>query len=144
MHNTVSIWLDVAILVLVLGMAVTNITPLLVEASKPIVKDYEDKTALKSYGDTYTESRVKTGADLVASLLNLDENIPYPRSIRVNNLPIIDLDNAFITNKQPNISAIYSKYGDFKLSTMLEWTITKIEFVYDPVNGDYWHYVLVE
>lgn len=144
MRHGIFEWLDIAILVLVMSMSVMQFPILFEETSKPIIKDYEDKTALFAGGSVYTELANKTGAELMMSIVNADENTPYPRSIKINNTKIIDLDNAFIANKQLNISGIYSSSGEYKLGTMLNWNIESVTFVQDKINGDYWHYVLVK
>ncbi|MBQ2885837.1 MAG: hypothetical protein IJE43_19100 [Alphaproteobacteria bacterium] len=135
-------WLQLAVLVLVLGIGSYNVSALFRETSTPIIRDYQDKTALDAKGSLMVEGAIKTGADLMFALINSDLNLPYPRSIKINSSPIIDLNNAFIANLDTNLALIYSSVGEYKLSTMLDYKVTKVEYIWDDVNGDYWHYTL--
>lgn len=135
-------WLQLAVLVLVLGMGSFNVSALFREASTPIIRDYQDKTALDAKGSLMVEGAIKTGADLMFALINSDLNLPYPRSIKINSSPIIDLNNEFIANLDTNLALIYSSAGEYKLSTMLDYKVTKVEYIWDDINGDYWHYTL--
>ena len=136
-------WLSLAILVLVLGISTVELGILLREASTPIIKDYEDKTALNATGSIMSDFEGQTGVDILMSLANADLNVPYPRSIRINNTPIIDINDAFLADVSSNLAAIYSPSGQYKLGSMLDYKVDKVEFVSDNVNGDYWQYTLV-
>lgn len=137
-------WLQLASLVLVLGMGSYNISALFREASTPIISDYQDKTTLNAKGSLMVDGDVKTGADIMFALINSDLNLPYPRSIRINNTPIIDLNNTFMADLDTNLALIYSSAGDYKLSTMLDYKVVDVKYVWDDVNGDYWHYTLAQ
>lgn len=140
--NVTHEWIDFAILVVLMGVATILIMPLMIELKTPIITDYSDKTVLDATGSIMTEAEIKTGADLFMAISNTDLNIPYPRSIRINNTPIIDLNNAFLTNLSANLAMIYTDSGDYKLKSMLNYKITSVEFVHDTTNGDYWQYTL--
>lgn len=141
-NNVTKEWLDLAVLVVMMGVATIILFPLMVELKTPVIADYSDKTALDATGSIMMEGEIKTGADLFLAISNTDLNIPYPRSIRINNTPIIDLNNAFIAKLSENLALIYTDSGDYKLKSMLNYKITSISFVHDDVNGDYWQYTL--
>lgn len=143
MNSALSYYWDMMLLVLVLAIAVVNLPILTTEWSNGIAVRMEDKTALDSDNSIYVDDVMKTGADLMMALAIVDSMIPYPRSIRINDTPIIDLDNAWIASKTSNLISIYSSSGNWKLGTMLNHQITKVEFVEN--GGDpYWHYTLEE
>lgn len=143
MNKTTAYLFDVVMLVLVMGWSILNLPALMRATNEPIIAGIEDKTALEVNGSIYDSSAVQTGADLVAALLNVDANTPYPRAIKVNDSPVMKLDGAFYANKQNNLSLMFSASGDYKLSTMLDYSVESVTFVPDN-NGDYWHYVLIE
>ena len=141
--DNVKEWLEFAILIVVMGVSVIILTPFINAISTPIIADYSDKTAVDATGSIMTEDTVRTGADLFLAIANSDLNLPYPRSIKINNSPILDLDNKFLTNLSANLALVYTDAGSYKLKSMLEYKIQSVEFVKDDVNGDYWHYTLV-
>lgn len=134
-------WLDAMLLVLMMALSLINLPALAKEWSVPLSSGIKDKSTVVSTAGVYHEDTVKTGQDLLMSLIVLDDYVQYPRSIRINDTPIIDLDTAWMTNHSANVSAIYNINGQWKLGSMLNYTITKVEYVEN--NGDpYWHYVL--
>lgn len=143
MNSALSYYWDMMLLVLVLALAVINLPVLTNEWDKDIAVRMEDKSALDSENSIYVDDVMKTGADLMMALSIVDSMIPYPRSIRINETPVIDLDNAWIANKTSNLISIYSSSGNWKLGTMLNYQITNVEFVNN--GGDpYWQYTLEE
>lgn len=101
----------------------------------------EDKTALDVQNSLYMYEDIKTGKDLMMSLVVVDDNVAFPRSIRINNTPIIDLNNAWIINKYTNIVKVYETGGQWKLGNMLDWKIQEVKYEYN--SGDpYLHYIL--
>lgn len=101
----------------------------------------EDKTALDVQNSLYMYEDIKTGKDLMMSLVVVDDNIAFPRSIRINNTPVIDFNNEWIVNKYTNIVKVYETSGQWKLGNMLEWKIKEVKYEYN--SGDpYLHYIL--
>lgn len=132
---------DVIILVLV-AIGCTLLLPLYftVMFTNPISYT-EDKTALDVQNSLYMYEDIKTGKDLMMSLVVVDDNVAFPRSIRINNTPIIDLNNAWIINKYTNIVKVYETGGQWKLGNMLNWKIQEVKYEYN--SGDpYLHYIL--
>lgn len=130
-------WISMGLLVVFMGISVVLAGPLLVEASSPIIEDYQDKTVLNASGSIVMEQLDgKTGADLLMSLANTDINVPYPRAIRFNNSRVIKLDNAFQADLAAQLSYIYLHDG---LKEMLDWKVIDIIYVYtthDDKLGD--------
>lgn len=143
MNSGISYYLDLAVLVISMAFAMLTLPNLTAAWQTPIITQIEDKTALDSEQSVYTEPTLKTGYDLLMSLVVADNLVPYPKSIRINDTPVIDLDNSWMMHKNENIGIIYSDSGSWKLSTMLHYKITKVEFVQN--GGDpYWQYILEE
>ena len=122
-------WLDLMLLILVLSAGVTMLPTLFVEYSMPIMSYTEDKTAMDVNSGLIVDETVKTGADVFLSLVVADEYCPFPRSIRINDTPVIDITKEWLSNKYTNLQNIYSSSGDYRLSVMLDWTVTSIEYV---------------
>lgn len=132
----VSIFLYVSASVLTLG--------LLIFARDPIVEQGSDKTFIESTGVQELYEEELYGSDILLMLLNTDSMTPYPKAIRINDTPVIKLDNAFLAYKMKNIGAIYSSYGEYKLHDMLDWSVTKREYVYEGSDAPYIKFTLEE
>lgn len=131
-----SIFIYVTAAVLTLG--------LLIVAREPIIKQGSDKTLVESTGvQQYYESELY-GYDLLLMLLNLDSMSPYPKAIKINDTPVINLNNAFLAYKMRNVASIYSATGDYKLSKMLNYKVTDKKYVYEGADAPYIHYTLEE
>lgn len=115
---------------------------LLVLASDPIITQGSDKSFVESAGIQQVQESTEYGRDLLLMLLNTDPMTPYPRAIKINDTPVIKLDNDFIAAKMRNISAIYSASGPYKLSTMLNYKIASYEYVYEGTGAPYIQYRL--
>ena len=122
-------WFDLMLLILVLSAGVTMLPTLFVEYSMPIMSYTEDKTAMDVNSGLIVDETVKTGADVFLSLVVADEYCPFPRSIRINDTPVIDITKEWLSNKYTNLQNIYSSSGNYRLSVMLDWTVTSIEYV---------------
>lgn len=137
----ISKWLDFVLLIVIIAASVVILPVVFQEYSTPILQSIEDKTALDVKNALYVGNEEKTGADLLMSLVVVDEYTPYPRAIRINNTPIIVLDKSWVSSKYRNISIIYSTSGAYKLGNMLDWEITSVSYV--PNNGSpYIQYIL--
>lgn len=135
-----SYYWDLVLLVVILALATVNIPKITVKWSKPIFAEIEDKSALDSEGAIYVTPTEKTGADILMSLVVMDENNPYPKAIKINNGPVIKLDAEWMVHKNANIGTVFSGYGDNSLGNMLSWKVKKVEYVYS--GTPHWHYIL--
>lgn len=136
-------FMDLVILVLLLAMGGLNLPSFFNELSKPIVSTVEDKTALNANGELRVDDVRKTGSDIFMSLVVADEYTPFPRSIRINDTPIIDLNKEWLADKYSNLSTIYAANGQYKLGSMLGWVLKEEYYVNN--NGDsYIQYILTE
>ena len=136
-------WFDLVLLILILTIGVLLLPFVFIELNTPIMSKIEDKTALRVENALYVGHVNKTGADLFMGLVVVDEFLPFPKSIRINETPVIDLNKTWIANKYGNINKIYSEEGEYKLSKMLDWNITSVEFIEN--GGDsYWQFRLEE
>ena len=147
MISAVMEYVHIAILVLAMVMSVAALLILYGVLATPIVEPASDKTALVASNAVYgtpTELSAERGSDVLMSLLATDEQTPYPRSVRINDTPIIDLNTLWLSDKYNNISRIYNSTGDWKIVNMLDWYVTDVTYVYDSVEGDYIKYTLKE
>lgn len=126
-------WLDFMLLVLVLAAGITMLPTFFLECSTPIISYHEDKTAKDINSGLSVGEVEKTGADLFLSLVVVDEYCPFPRSIRINDTPVIDITKDWLSQKYSNLQKIYRSDGDYRMSDMLDWTVTSVEYV---ENGD--------
>lgn len=137
--STMHEWLSFSTLVVVMGTAAILMQPLMQETSKPIIKDYADKTALDATGSIMMELEDQTGAAIMMALSNTDLNLPFPRAIRINDSPVLKLDNAFQADLGSGLAKVYSSSGKYKLKNMLDWKIIDVVYVYttsDPKFTD--------
>lgn len=111
---------------------------------EPIIVQGQDKTFISSDGLQEFDSRDLYGRDILLMLLNADSSIPEPKAIRINGSPVIKIDNNFFAQKISNISSIYSSTGDYKLSTMLDWKVESVEYIYSGTDAPYIRYNLKE
>ena len=130
-------WMSFASLIVVLGTSVILMQPLMQETSTPIIKDYEDKTALDAAGSIMMDLENQTGAAIMMALSNTDLNVPYPRAIRINDSPVLKLDNEFQSDLGSHLAMIYSPSGRYKLKNMLDWNIIGVIYVYQTNDPKY-------
>lgn len=134
-------WLDLAVLICMLVIGTPFVIMITIEASNPITSYEPDKTAIDTEMGLIVDDVKKTGADLLMSLAVTDDLIAFPRSIKINDTPIIDIDKAWVIDKSSNIARIYSETGQYKLGIMLDWFVESVTYVNN--NGDpYLHYIL--
>jgi hypothetical protein len=126
-------WLDFMLLVIFLAIGFSMSTLLLRSLGTSLVSYPEDKTALDTNNAIYVSETQKTGVDLLMSLVVTDDLNAFPRSFRIANTPIIDLNNDWVIEKSTNIAVIYSPGGSYKLGNMLNRKIKRTEYVQ---NGD--------
>lgn len=131
-----------SIFIIVLSATLTSL--FLYTASEPIIIQGTDKTYVDALGVQEWETHEKYGRDILFSLINTDIMSPYPRAIKINDTPVIKIDNLFLTTKMRNVAMIYSSTGEYKLSTMLDWKVTSEKYVYDDGDFAYIHYTLEE
>lgn len=127
-------WVNLLCLVILLGIGITQYSDILKSSQEKAYDTYADKTALDNTKLESISEDMQTGQDILLSLMVLDENAPYPRSIRINDSPIIDLDKKWVANKFYRIRDIYDTQGDYKLGSMLNWRIISVDLI--PNNGD--------
>ena len=140
MRDAIGWWVDLAIGVVLMAMCMINLGGLTTEWNTPIADAIEDKTMQKGNLSSYVNEDIKTGRDLLMMLQVADEYTPYPKSIRINDTPIIDFTADWYTQKTAHINLVYSATGEYRLSTLLDKKVLSIEYVEN--NGDpYWHYI---
>lgn len=96
------------IIFLVFGLSTAS--TLFYITKEPIAVTYEDKTAKTVQDALVVGKPVYTGRDLLSVIMVMDEFVPYPRKIRINDGPVILLDNAFITNIERKVLDVYATY----------------------------------
>lgn len=144
MTEVLSKYLEVAVSIFIYVTASILTLALLITAREPIIEQGSDKTLVESTGvQKHYESELY-GYDLLLMLLNLDSMSPYPKAIKINDTPVINLNNAFLAYKMRNVAAIYSETGDYKLSKMLNYKVTSKKYVYEGADAPYMHYTLEE
>ena len=144
MDEVVSTYLEMAVSIFIYVACTAMTLSLLAFAQNPIITLGSDKTLVESAGVQQEYKAVIYGRDLLLSLLNTDVMSPPPKSIKINDTPVIKLDNSFLANKVGNVSTIYSNTGVYKLSSMLNWTVTSTEYVYTGPGAPYIHIILEE
>lgn len=139
--RSITLWYELIFLVFMALAAATGVTSVLYCCNSEIVSYTEDKTALDSVDIENLEAYPRYGRDLLASLINTDENAPYPNAIKIDDSPILKIDNTFHTKKFGVIGNVYYSGGDYKLSTKLNKPIKAVKF--EVVNGtDVFHYYI--
>lgn len=111
-------------------------------ANDPIVTMSQDKTMIDINGVPPEYKTETTGHDILLMLLNVDAMAPYPRAIKINETPVIKIDNSYVATKMNNMAIIYNKNGTYKLSLLLDKKVIKQEYVYDQPDSPYIHFVL--
>jgi len=134
-------WLDLVMLIVSLVFGITMAGICLYVYSEPIASNRVDKSTVQSEEAITVDADIKTGKDLLMSLVVADGLMPYPRAIRINDTPVIRMTDDWVVNKSREIAKVYSANGDVRLATMLDWRIASVSYV-DDVNGGYLHYVL--
>lgn len=136
-------WLDLAILIVALVFGITMAGICLRVYSKPIATNRVDKSTVQSSETITVDADIKTGKDLLMSLVVADGLMPYPRAIRINDTPVIRMTDDWVVNKSREIARLYSASGSVKLATMLEWKVASVSYV-DDAEGGYLQYVLTQ
>lgn len=136
-----SIWYEMIMLMVMLICGATSLTSVVVLLNQPIISYTSEKTALDSFDIENVEATERYGRDLLASLVNTDENAPYPNAIQIDNSPILVIDNTFHTKKFSVIAEVYNATGQYKISTKLDKKIKAMRF--EVVAGkDVMHYYI--
>lgn len=135
-------YLEVAISIFLYVTSAALTLTLLVFAQDPIITQGSDKTLVESAGVQQMYESTEYGRDILLMLLNTDPMSPYPKAIKINNTPVIKLDNDFIASKMRNLAAIYSANGQYKLSTMLDYKVSSYKYVYEGTDAPYIQYTL--
>lgn len=128
--------------IVLVAVAATITVVLVSQCATPIVELTDDKSMVPSTGVQEWEEHTLYGRDLLLMLINLDLMSPYPKAIRINDTDVLRIDNSFIMYKMRNVATIYASSGPYKLSTMLDWEITNIDYVYSGEGAPYIQYTL--
>lgn len=139
--RAISQWFDVVILILVMAIGSSFTVTLFQVLQRDAIVRTEDKTMMDVDNAIYLSDGPETGADILMTLLMVDDYIPYPRAIKINDNPIIKLDKAFISNKHVLINQIYNG-SEQNLKSMITWKVTSSEFDYKR-DTPCIHYILV-
>lgn len=142
MTDGISDWLDIVILVLVMGAGiVTGFMPLAQEWNRPIMSVVEDKTMVLT-SNLFDASSVQTGKDVLGILIVADQFMTSPRALKINDSPVLVIDETWVANRDSNIRQLYDIAGTVKLGAMLNWKVISITYVEDVTP--YWHFKLEE
>lgn len=148
---------ELVAVVLIICLFVVNSSYLISYWNTSIVYNREDKTAMDassaievynidfnsdSYKNTYGNT-LKTGKDLIMSLLLVDEGTPYPRRLKILNSEIINLNNDWVSHKYSELAKLEVNAG-VKLTAAKDWKITAVELKHDSSGKPYWYYELTK
>lgn len=136
-------WIDLCFLLVGMCFAVIVLNICTVEFSKSLSTITEDKTVVKTQEELLVDDSLKTGKDLLMSLVIADEFITYPRAIKINDSPVIQLTDNWLMVKNQNIAQIYSTTGAYKLGAMLEWNVVNVQYIYENNSNGYLWYQLI-
>lgn len=145
MNDVLDSLFEVIIYIIVCIIAAASTLSFVAATRQPVLLNVEDKTMIESIGTQYRYEAEVYGRDLLLMLLNTDAMSPFPKGIKINDSPVIRIDNEFISHKMENIGVIYSSSGAYKLSAMLDYIVKSTTYVYkspDIPNSPYIHYVL--
>lgn len=139
-------WFDLVMLIAVMLVGVSVLVMCVAVSSSPIAQYDEDKSVVATENGLVVDTPYKKGRELLLSLVIADEFTPYPRAIKINDSPIIQITDEWLLLKNSWLAKIYDAGGEYKLSTMLDWDIVSAQFKYDSGSStpDYIHYILVE
>lgn len=139
--RSASIWYEMIMLMVMLICGATSLTSVVVLLNQPIISYTSEKTALDSFDIENVEETKRYGRDLLASLVNTDENAPYPNAIKIDNSPILAIDNTFHTKKFSVIAGVYDSSGQYGLANKLNKPIKAMRF--EVIGGkDVMHYYI--
>lgn len=144
MSDVVSKYIEICTSIFIFVVSASFVLSLMVVCSTPIINLDSDKTMIESDGVQQHYVADMYGYDILAMLINTDPMSPYPKAIRINNSPVLKLDNAFLAYKMRNVSVVYQHGGSYGLSDMLDWKVTSRTFVYDAPDAPYIQYKLEE
>lgn len=142
MSDVIDKYLEIAVSIFIYVSCAVLTVSLLICCQDPIVTLTNDKTFVESEGVQQLEEHKTYGSDLLAMLINVDIMSPYPKAIKINNTPVIRMDNEFLAYKMRNVGSIYSSGGQHKLSLMLDYVVTSTRYVYKGADAPYIEYIL--
>jgi len=139
-------WLEMIPLIVMLIIASTTTSFLVVQTSKPIISYTNEKSANDTLDEILEPEGVRYGKDLLLSLINTDEHAPYPNAIRIDNSPALKLDSVYQTTKYADLARVYNTSGDFQLGAKLDQPILATVFEeytgLDGITIDVLHYYI--
>lgn len=139
MSKLVDDWLDLMLLVLILALSMYLCRPLCAEWTKSLISNMYDKTTIVPAGTISSETPDLTGRDIAFMVASVDQDIPYPKSIKIGDSSIIDFDKAWFADKETNIEGTLRGPLRDKLDTVVQ------EVIFVENGGDpYWHYIFKE
>lgn len=141
MKNSTDLTLELITLIAALLLGVMAIGIMMQEWSNPLSLSYVDKTMQPADLSVYSSFSTMDSTDVVLSFMIIDEEQPYPKSIRINDTPVVDFTADWYTRRTTHVNQMYSSAGDWKLVTLINKNIADVSYVLN--NGDhYWHYVI--
>lgn len=141
LNDAVSKWLDLTFIIIFMVISCIGLNLLLREVNTPLVSKHEDKSALYVENAIHEPFNIKTGSDIMLSLLVADDYCPEPASIRINNTPIIRIDDDYVASKYTEVNKIYNTSGQWQLGRLLNSRVIYVTYVTDS-SGDYWQYII--
>lgn len=154
MKGTVSEYLDIAVIIVILGMCLGGVAVIMKEWTVPIAYN-NDKSVIVLTNDV--EQSIQNavpmkGSDVKAALMSVDMNtIKYNRmtievykrdgSLVNNNYEIITVNADWVKHKGENIKKLCTQQGSWELDNKFSWDVDKLYFDYDR---DVWVYRLLE
>ena len=152
MNSAIDFYGDIVQALLCMMVGITTLIMVITATQDPITPGMDDKTIIQSeYVHELPQIRDsegipqvyltnKTGMDLVMALYLADEYTPEPKSIRLNETPIVDMSQ-IIYSKGSSINTLwgseYYRYIDF-----YQKPIYDITYVIDTANGDYYKFYI--
>lgn len=133
---------DIVMLVIFMAFAITILAFYTDSLSKSIDFGVENKSTVETKVSLGVGDNTKTGKDLLMSLALTDDFVMYPRAIRINDTPVIELTDEWILNRASQVAKIYDVSGSYKLANMLDYSIESVMYV-ESGDGGYLQYRLV-
>lgn len=137
-------YIEIAASIYIYVLSAVMVVSFLVFAREPIIEQGEDKTLISSTGVQEWDNYDMTGRDILFMLINTDPMSPYPMAVRINDTPVIDISDEYVTKKLSKVGQIYVSSGEYKLSEMLDWKVTNKYYVYEGPDAPYIQYILEE
>jgi hypothetical protein len=134
--RAVSEWLEMILIVLLLGGSVVGIMSFMNAQDHGIVETIEDKTAFTHDTMLYAPDSATKGSDLMMAISVIDEFTPFPRRVTWDNSKIWVLDSGFVADRWNQINNMYkSGGGGGNLVSYLERKVAYTVYMYPGITS---------